>query len=90
MRRVEVSEHLVHSGRGHGPVRVLLSGAQPGRQEGLVVRSGDRRPQAALDGRGLGVVREEAALRAAVGGGHRCVPRRVGEARHGQADQKVV
>ena len=34
MRRVEVFEHLVHRGRGHGPVVVLLCGTQPGRREG--------------------------------------------------------
>ena len=41
MRRVEVFEHLVHSGRGHEPVGVLLCGAQPRRQGGLVLRGGD-------------------------------------------------
>ena len=51
MRRVEVFEHLVQSGRGRGAVGVLLRGAQPGRQRGLVPRSGDCRPQAALDWR---------------------------------------
>ena len=71
MRHVVVFEHLVHSGCGHGPVGVLLGGAQPGRQRGLVLCSGDRCPQAAPEGRGLNVLREEAALRAAVGGGHR-------------------
>ena len=71
MRRVEVFEHLVQRGRGHGPVVVLLCGTQPGRQGGVILRGGDRRPQAVLDGRGLGVVREEAALRVAVGGGMR-------------------
>ena len=43
-----------------------------------------------LDGRGLGVVREEAAFRVAVGGGHRRVPRCAEEARQGQADREVV
>ena len=90
MRRVGVFQHLVHSGRGHGPIGVLLSGAQPGHLGGLVLRGGDRRPKAALDGRGLGVVREEAALRVSVGGGHRRVPCRVEEARQGQADREVV
>ena len=61
MRRVEVFEHLVHRGRGHGPVVVLLCRTQPGRQGGFILRGGDRRPQAVLDGRGLSVVREEAA-----------------------------
>ena len=61
MRRVEVFEHLVHCGRGHGLVGLLLCGAQPGRQGGLILRGGDRCPQAALDERGLGVVREEEA-----------------------------
>ena len=51
MRRGKVFEHLVPSGRGHGPVGVLLSGAQTGRQGGLVLRGGDRRAQATLDGR---------------------------------------
>ena len=46
--------------------------------------------RAALDGRGLDVVREEAALRVAVGGGHRHMPRRGEEARQGQADREVV
>ena len=50
MRRVEVFKHLVHGCRGHGPVGVLLSGAQPGRQGRSLLRGGDRRPQAALDG----------------------------------------
>ena len=68
MRRVEVFEHLVHHGRGHGPVGMLLCGTQPGRQGEFILRGGDRRQQAVLDGRGLGVVREEAALRVAVGG----------------------
>ena len=45
---------------------------------------------AALDGRGLGVVREEAALRVAVGGEHCRVLCRVEEARQGQADREVV
>ena len=71
MRRVEVFEHLVHSGRRHGPVGVLLSGAQPGRQRGLGLRGGDGRPQSALDGRRLSVVWEEAALRVAVGAASR-------------------
>ena len=90
MRRVEVLEHLVHRGRGHGPVGVLLCGTQPGRQGGIILRGGDRRPQAVLDRRGLGVVREEAALRVAVGGGHRRAFRCVEEARKGQADREVV
>ena len=62
MRRVEVFEHLLHCGRGHGPVGLLLSRAQPGGQGGLILRGGDRCPQAASDGRGLSVVRVEAAL----------------------------
>ena len=90
MRRVEVFEHLVHCGRGHGPIGVLLCGTQPGRQGGFILRSPDRRPQVVLDGRGLGVVREEAALRVAVGVGHRRAPRCVEEARQGQADREVV
>ena len=90
MRRVEVFKHLVHCGRGHGPVGVLLRGTQPGRQGGFILRGGDRRPQAVLDGRGLGVVQEEAALRVAVGGGHRRAPRCVEEARQGEADREVV
>ena len=83
VRRVEVFEHLVHRGRGHGPVVVLLCGTQPGRQGGFILRGGDRRPQAVLDGRGLGVLREEAALCVAVGGGHRRAPRCAEEARQG-------
>ena len=90
MRRTEVFEHLVHCGPAHGPVGLLLCGAQLGRQGGLILRGGDRCPQAALDGRGLGVVREEAALRVSVGGGHRRVPCRVEEAWQGQADREVV
>ena len=90
MRCVEVFEHLVHSGRGHGPVGALLSGAQPGRQGVLVLRGGDRRPQAALEGRRLGVVREEAALGVPVRRGHRRMPGRVEEARQGKADPEVV
>ena len=90
MRRVQVFEHLVHCGRGQGPAGLLLCGAQPGRQGGLILRGGDRCPQAALDGRGLGIVREEAALRVAVGGGHPRVPCRVEEAWQGQADREVV
>ena len=90
MRRVEVFKHLVHCSRGHGPVDVLLCGTQPGRQGGLILRGGDRCPQAVLDGGGLGVVQEEAVLRVAVGGGHRRVPCRVEEARQGQADREVV
>ena len=90
MRRVEVLEHLVHRGLGHGPVGVLLCGTQPGRQGGFILRGGDRRPQAVLDGRGLSVVREEAALRVAVGGGHRRAPCCAEEARQGQADREVV
>ena len=34
MRRVEVFQHLVHSGRGNGPVGVLLSGPSQGAREG--------------------------------------------------------
>ena len=83
MCRGEVFEHRVHSGRGHGPVGLLLWGPQPGRQGGLVLRGGDRCLQAALDGRGLGVIREESALRVAVGGGQRRVPRHVEEAWQG-------
>ena len=90
MRRVEVFEHLVHRGRGHGPVVVLLCGTQPGRQGGFILRGGDRRPPAVLDGRGLGVVREEAALCVALGGGHRRAPRCAEETRQGQADREVV
>ena len=90
MRRVEVFEHLVHGGCGHGPIRVLLGGVQPGHHGGLILRERDRRPQTALDGRSLGVVREEAALCVAVGGGHRPVPCRVEEARQRQADRAVV
>ena len=90
MRRVEVFEHLVHRCRGHGPVVVLLCGTQPGRQGEFILRGGDRRPQAVLDGRGLGVVREEAALRVAVGAGHRRAPRCAEETRQGQADREVV
>ena len=84
MRRAEVFEHLVHCGCGHGPVGMLLCGTPPGRQEGLILRGGDRCPQAVLDGRGLGVVREEAALRVAVGVGIVACPvalRRPGRAR---------
>ena len=90
MRRVEVFEHLVHCGRGHGSVGLLLCGALPGCQGGLILRGGARCPQAALDGHGLGVVREEAALRVAVEGGHRRVPCRVEEAWRGQADREGV
>ena len=90
MRRLEMFEHLVHSGRGHALVGVLLSGAKPGRQGGLVLRGDDRRRQAALDWRGLGVVQEEAPLRVASRGGHRSVPCHVEEARHGQAYREVV
>ena len=90
MRHVEVFEHLVHRGRGDGPVGVLLCGTQPGRQGRFILRGGDRRRQAVLDGRGLGVVREEAALCVAVVGGHRRAPRCVEEARQGQADREVV
>ena len=90
MRRVEVIEHLVHCGRGHGPVGVLLRGTQPGCREGFILRGGHRCPQAVLAGRGFGVVREEAALRVAVGGGHRRAPCRGEEARQGQADRVVV
>ena len=80
MGRVEVFKHLVHRGCGHGPVGVLLCGTQAGRQGGSILRGGDRRPQAVLDGRGLGVVREEAALRVAVGAVG-AVLRRPGKAR---------
>ena len=55
-----------------------------GRQGGFLLRGGDRRPQAVLDGRGLGVVRELAALRVAVGVGTAARPaalRRPGRAR---------
>ena len=90
MRRAEVFEHLVHRGRGYGRVVVLLCGTQPGRQGGFILRGGDRRPQAVLDGRGLGAVREEAALRVAVGSGHRRAPRCAEETRQGQADREVV
>ena len=90
MRPVEVFEHLVHGGRGHRPVVVLLRGTHPGRQGGFILRGGDRRPQAVLDGCGLGVVREEAALRVAVGGGHRRAPCCAEETRQGQADREVV
>ena len=90
MRRVEVFEHLVYRGRRHGPVGVPLCGTQPGRQGGFILRGGDRRLQAVLDGRGLGVVWEEAALRVAVGGGHRRAPRRIEETRQGQADREVA
>ena len=90
MRRVEVFKHLVQRGRGHGPVGVLLCGTQPGRQGGFILRSSDRGPQAVLDGRGLGFVREEAALHVAVGGGHCRPPRCAEEARQGQADREVV
>ena len=88
--RVEVFEHLVHRGRGHGPTGVLLCGTQPGRQGGFILRGGDPRPQAVLDRRGLGVVREDAALRVAVGGGHCRAPRCAEEAPKGQADREVV
>ena len=84
MGRVEVFEHLVHGDRGHGPVGVLLCGTQPGRQGGFILRGVDRRPQAVLDGRGLGVVREEAAFSVAVGGGHRRAPRCIEEAERGR------
>ena len=69
---------------------MLLCGTQPGRQGGFILRGGDCRPQAVLDGRCLGVVWEEAALCVAVGGGHRRAPRRGEEARQGQADREVV
>ena len=84
MRRVEVFENLIHCGRGHGPIGVLLCGTQPGGQGGLILRGGDRCPQAVLDGRGLGFVWEEAALRVAVGVGIVTCPaalRRPGRAR---------
>ena len=90
MRRVEVFEHLVHRGRGDGPVGVLLCGTQPGRQGGFILRGGDRRPQAVLDGHGLGVVREEAALRVAVVGGHCRAPCCAEKAWQVQADREVV
>ena len=90
MRRADVFEHLVHGRCGHRPLGVLLGGAQPGRKGGFILRGGDRCPQAALDGRGLGVVREEVSLCVAVGGGHRTVRRRVEKAWQGQADQEVV
>ena len=80
MRSVEVFEHLVHGRQGHAPVGVLLGGALPGRQGGLVLRRSDRRLQAAVDGRGVGVVREEAALPVAGGGEHLRLPRHVEEA----------
>ena len=44
MREVEVFEHLVHRGRGHGPVCVLLCETQPGHQGGFILRGGDRCP----------------------------------------------
>ena len=69
---------------------MLFGGAHPGCQGGFLLRGGDRGPQAALDGRGLGVIREEAALCVALGGGHRRVPCCVEEARQGQADPEVV
>ena len=69
---------------------MLLCGTQPGRQGGFILRGGDRRPQAVLDRRSLGVLREEAALRVAVRGGHRRAPRCVEEARQGKADREVV
>ena len=87
---MEVLEHLVYRGRRHGPVVVLLCGTQPGREGGFILRGGDRHPQAVLDGRCLGVVREEATLRVAVGGGHRRAPRCAEEARQGRADREVV
>ena len=90
VRRGEVLEQLVHRGRGHGPVVVLLCGTQPGGQGGFILRGSARRSQAVLDGRGLGVVREEAALRVAVGGGHRRAPCCSEKARQGQADREVV
>ena len=90
MHGVEMLELLVHGRCGHGPVGVLLGGAQQGRPRGLVLCGGDRRPRAALDGRGLGVVREEAALGVAVGSGYRPVPRRVKEAPQIQGHREVV
>ena len=68
-------------------IGLLLCRTQPGRQGGFILRGGDRRPQAVLDGRGLGVLREEAGFRVAVGAGHRRAPCRVEEARQGQADR---
>ena len=90
VRGVEMFEHLVHGRCGYGPVGVLLGGAQPWRQGGFVLRGADRRRQAALDGRGLGVIREVAALCVAVGGGHRHVPCGMEEAQQGWADREVV
>ena len=90
MRRVEVFEHFVHSGRGHVPVGVLLCGAEPRRQGGLALPGGDCCRKAALEGRGLAVVLKEAALRVALGGGHRRVSCYVEEALQGQADRGVV
>ena len=84
------SNTLSTAAAGIEPVGVLLGGAQPGRQGGLVLRGRDRRPQAALDWRNFGVVGEKAALRVAVGGGHRRLPRLVEEARYDQADGEVV
>ena len=69
---------------------MLLGRAQPGCQGGFVLRGGYRCPQAALDGCGVGVVREEAALGVAVGGGYRRLPRGVEEARQDQTDREVV
>ena len=90
MRCLEVFEHLVCGCCGHGPVGLFLGRAQPGRQGGLVLRGGDRSPQAALDGRGLGIVREEAALCVAGGVAHRRVSSGVEEARQSQADRGLV
>ena len=80
MRWVEVFEHLVNGRCSHGPVAVLLGRAQPARLGGLVLCSGDRRTQVALDWRGFGVVQEKAALRVALGHGHRRLPCQVEEA----------
>ena len=60
------------------------------RSGGLVLRGGDLRPQAALDGCGFGVAREEAALHVAAAGGHCHVPGNVKEDWQGQADQDLV
>ena len=76
VRRVEVLEHLVHGRRGHCPVGMLLGRAQPWRHGGFVLRGSDRCPQAALAGRSVGVVWEEAARGVAVGGTYLRLPRR--------------
>ena len=67
-----------------------MAGPSHGAREGCVLRGADRRPQAALDGCGVGVVREEVARSFAVGGGYCRVPRCVKEARQDQADWEVV